>query len=192
MSTLQRLLGSKTRAALLRLFFSEPGREFYLAELFSRVPVARRAVQQEVAQLIALGLLRERRDGNRRYLGLEQTHPAFEPLRELVRRTAGLPAELRAALVRDPRIQLALLFGSTAAGLERAQSDIDVLVVGDLGLRDLLQLLAPVQQALGRPIHPVLMTAGEFNERRQRGEHFLTRVLETGPLPLVGSIDGLA
>ena len=192
MSTLASLVGSRTRAALLQLFLSEPEREFYLSELFSRTPVARRAVQQEVAQLLALGLLRERRHGNRRYLSLERSHPAFEPLRELVRRTAGVPAELASVLGRDRRIRLALLFGSVAAGSERAQSDIDLLVVGDLGLRDLLQLLAPAQETLKRQINPVLMTADEFRDRRRRGEHFLTRVLESGPLTLVGSVDGVA
>lgn len=192
MSTLPSLLGSKTRAALLQLLLAQPDREFYLSELFDQMPVARRAVQQEVAQLVELGLLRERRHGNRRYLSLEQKHPAFEPLRDLVRRTAGAPAELRATLERDSRIRLALLFGSVAAGSERADSDIDLLVVGELNLRELLQLLAPAQEALARPINPVLMTPEEFRERRRRNEHFLTRVLESGPLPLIGSVDGVA
>ncbi len=189
MSLLDELLGSRTRAGILATLCNAPATEFHLNDLAKKVGVGARAVQQEVVRLLRLGLIRERRSGNRRYFSAETGHPAYKALSELIRITAGAQDVLREALAGDSRILLALLFGSVASGTERTESDVDLLVVGDLGLGELLQILSPAQEALRRPINPVLMTAAEFQERRGRGEHFITRVLESNPIAIVGSLD---
>jgi predicted nucleotidyltransferase len=187
---LGQLLGSETRASILARLYPDPEVELHLNELIRQTGFSPRAVQQEVERLVEAGLLRERRSGNRRYLRAEVHHPAFRPLADLVRVTAGAAAELKRILDKDQRIRLVLMFGSMAHGRERANSDIDLLVVADIGLRDLLTVLRPAQDALGRPINPVLMSPAEFRERLSSGEHFLTRVLESAPMVLVGSLDG--
>src|SRR5947208_12349400 len=49
-----------------------------------------------------------------------------------VRKTRGIPQEIRTSLSPIGRkISLALLYGSVARGEERADSDIDVLIVAD-------------------------------------------------------------
>lgn len=189
MNALAELFGSRTRAGVLATLCGAPATEFHLNELAKKVGVGARAVQQEVVRLLRLGLIRERRSGNRRYFSAERSHPAFEALSELIRISAGARDVLREALVGESRIRLALLYGSVASGTERTESDVDLLVVGDLGLGELLEILSPAQDALRRPINPVLMTAAEFQERRGRREHFIARVLESNPIAIVGSLD---
>jgi predicted nucleotidyltransferase len=55
---------------------------------------------------------------------------------------------LRAVLEQEPRLRLALLFGSVARGSATEQSDIDLAVQGDE--LDVAQLSAALSSALGR------------------------------------------
>jgi predicted nucleotidyltransferase len=185
MSTLAELLGSRTRAAILERLLTRPEEELHVRELGRQIGSQ---VQKEVEQLVRLGVLRERRSVNRRYVQADKSHPAFRPLLELIRVTSRVPEVLKDALSKDSRVQLALLFGSIAHGTEKNESDIDLLVVGDLTLGDLLNLLSPAQEELGREINPVLISGEEFKERTSRNEHFVSRVLESKPLVLVGSL----
>jgi predicted nucleotidyltransferase len=186
---LEQVLG-RARAAILSELYGRPDAELHLRELIRRTDLAPRTVSVEVAHLIALDLLRERRSGMQRYISANTAHPAFSALAELIGVT-HIRMALTRAIEADPRIRLGLLFGSAARGQERAHSDIDLLVVGDLELGDLLVLLAPVQERLRREINPVLMSLDEFAARRGVGEHFVTHVLNSKPVLLVGSPDEL-
>jgi predicted nucleotidyltransferase len=186
---LARLLGSKSRAAILTRLLLEPDAEIHLNDLVRATGLSPRAVQQEVDRLVGLGLIVERRSGNRRYLRAASGQPAIGPLTELVRMTSGIPVRLSSLFESDPRIQLALLFGSFARGEERASSYVDLLVVGDLRLLDLVTMLEPVSAEAGHAINPVLMTYAEFRDRRARKEHFIARVLSAPFVVLKGSPD---
>jgi predicted nucleotidyltransferase len=63
-------------------------------------------------------------------------------------------------------IRVALVFGSIAAGTDQADSDVDLLVIGHLGLRELAPRLRPAADRLGREINPVIMTPEEFDRER--------------------------
>jgi predicted nucleotidyltransferase len=183
---LERLLGSSTRAAILRMLFGPTSRELHIRELQRETGMALRSVIVQVNLLERIGLLRERRAGRQRYVRAETNHPAYEPLVQLVSVTAGIGDAIANALSGEPGVKMALLFGSVALQEETASSDIDLLVVGTLRLRDLMAILSPVRDRLGREINPVLMSAEEFVDRRRRSEHFLARVLASNPRVLIG------
>ena len=153
--------------------------------------MALRSVIVQVNLLTKLGLLRERRAGRQRYVRAETDHPAFEALARLVEVTSGIGDEIADVLSEHSGVDLALLFGSVARHDESADSDIDLLIVGSIRLRDLVSLLAPVRDRLRREINPVLLTPEEFADRLQRREHFLSRVLASDPKVLIGDLDEL-
>ena len=86
-------------------------------------------------------LLATRRDGNRLYYGANAAHPLYPELHGLVVKTAGIGAELRKALANVDGVELAFVFGSTAAGVASGSSDVDLLVLGTVGLRRILEAL---------------------------------------------------
>ena len=176
---------SKARRAILARTHLSPEREFYLRELVRETGLAPRTVQLELDRLVTAGLLTERRHGNRRYLRAANGHPLFAPLREIVLKTTGLVPVLREALGTDG-VSLALVFGSMATGATGADSDIDLLVVGDVGLRQVSSRLRGSHERLGREINPVVWTVKEFRERIDRKDPFLTRVLANPRLMVVG------
>lgn len=185
MKLLNELLGSKTRAEILRVLFQRPGTEVYLRDLQRRSGMSIRPVQQEVARLVRLELLLSRRDGNRTYLSANRGHPLFSEVRSLVDKTTGATAVLKDAL-HDPSIQIAFIFGSIAKGTERAESDLDLFVVGSIGLRKVVRLLSGVAGRLGREINPHVLTVPELARKLHSNDHFITNVMRTPKTFLVG------
>ena len=181
------LLGPAAREVILGITFVDPEREFHLRELMRRTGLAPRTVQLELDRLVGADLLRERRDGNRRYVRANATHTLFRPVREIVLKTAGLADVLREALGQE-RVELALVFGSMASGTNKAGSDVDLLVVTEMGLREVSRRLRAAHDALGREINPVVWTSAEFDRRRSRHDAFLRRILSEPVVPIIGQI----
>lgn len=88
-----------------------------------------------------------------------------------------------------PKIECAFLFGSMAKNKEKASSDIDLIVVGDLGMRILTKLLSGLQEKLGREINPHIFTKDEFKKRIKSKDHFITSVLKEEIKPIIGDIN---
>jgi predicted nucleotidyltransferase len=183
------LLGTRARRRLLARIYGDPDREFYLRELVRLTGLAPRTVQVELDRLVAAELVMERRSGNRRYLRANIRHPLFRPVYDIVARTDGLAAVLASALGTEG-IAFAWVFGSMASGVATAGSDVDLLVVGSVGLREVVRRLSPVQEKVGREINPVVWTRAEFERRRAARDAFLSRVMGGPRLPVVGDADG--
>jgi predicted nucleotidyltransferase len=172
---------------MLARTFLDPAREFHLRELVRLTGFAPRTVQLEVEKLVSAGLLRERRDGNRRYLRANDEHLLFRAIREIVLKTDGLADVLREALGQDG-IDFAVVFGSIASGRPTSGSDVDLLIVGAVGLREAIRRLAPAHDRLGREINPIVWTRREFARRRVGSERFLQRVLAGPLIPVMGEV----
>ena len=101
-------------------------------------------------------------------------------------KTSGLAGVLRKALLPESAVRLAFVFGSVASGEENALSDIDLMVIGSLGLRTLVSRLSGVATQLGRELNPHIFSGAEFGRRKKSGDHFLTTVLAAPRLFLIG------
>jgi hypothetical protein len=63
------------------------------------------------------------------------------------------------------------------------------MVVGeDLPLADLLAVVLPLEEELGRKINPTCYTPEEFRRRRNEFDSFVNRVLAQPTLPLIGEV----
>lgn len=164
--SLLHLLFPQARAEVLRLLFADPQREVHVRDLERQSGLNVKTIQAELAKLSQADLVTSERDGNRRYYRANASHPLFPDLRQLVLKTAGLRDVLAAALAPVQGIEVAFVFGSLATGADKASSDVDLLVIGEAGLRALVPALRSAGQQLGREINPVTMTAAEFKKGR--------------------------
>lgn len=184
-------LFSGTRQTLLRLFFGQPDRGYTLSELIELARAGRGAVQREVARLVQAGLVVHEGERRGSLYRANAGAPIFDELCAIARKILGPADALRAALAPlADRMRFALLFGSVAQGVDRADSDIDVLIVSDqLMLEEVFEALADAEQTLGRSISPTLLTSEEFDRRREARGPFVTDVLEGKHDILLGALD---
>ncbi|CAN5201852.1 hypothetical protein BH11PSE14_BH11PSE14_12450 [soil metagenome] len=81
---------------------------------------------------------------------------------------------------------------SFAKGTQSAGSDMDLMVIGDVGFATLVNVLHPLQEILRREINPALYAAGEFRERARQGEAFLKNITSQPVIFVKGDADDLA
>jgi DNA-binding transcriptional ArsR family regulator len=191
MDVLIELLSSKTRAAIVRLLFGLTPVPLHAREIERRAGVTLGAVRQEAAKLLRLGLVTVRKDGNRTYYEANRRHPLYEEIHRIVLKTAGLTDVLKAALA-DSGVQFAFVFGSIAQGTAKAESDVDLMIIGNIGLRKASALLSGVGNQLGREINPHVMTPQEYKDRLRRKEHFVANVMASPRILVVGNDDEFA
>src|SRR5437773_1049441 len=134
MDSLIELLSSRVKAEIFRLLFATEGRELHVREIGRQAALNDATVRQELKRLTRIGVVRARQDGNRLYYHANNEHPLYPDIHNLVLKTSGLVDALRAAL--DNRgIAIAFVFGSLANGTEKARSDVDLMIIGNVSLR---------------------------------------------------------
>jgi DNA-binding transcriptional ArsR family regulator len=190
MNTLADLLSSRVKAEIFRLLFGHGDGELHVREIERRSGLADATVRQELKRLTRLGVVEPRRDGNRTYYHAKIEHPLYPDIRNMVLKTNGLAEVLREVLS-HPGIRSAFVFGSMARSNGKAGSDVDLMVIGTISLRQLGKVLSGVAMRLGREINPHVLAPEEFVKRRKTREHFITTVLSEPRLFVIGSEDEL-
>jgi predicted nucleotidyltransferase len=187
-TTVADALFSKVRQRVLAVLFGAPDRSFYTNEVIGLAQSGAGAVQRELADLAAAGLLSVRKQGNQKHFQANAASPVFAELRSLVLKTSGLADVLRAALLPlAPQIAVAFVFGSMAKQQGTAASDVDLLVVSDtLGYGDVFGALEAASQTLGRTINPALYSAADFQARQLGDNAFINRVMQQPKIWLIG------
>jgi predicted nucleotidyltransferase len=187
MSLLAEILSSKVRAEIFRALFGLNTSELHLRELERYTGCAVGTVQTEMKKLTRLDLVIKRRDGNRLYYRANREHPLYPEIRGMVVKTIGVVDVLREALEKCPEIVIAFVFGSVAAKQEKASSDIDLMVIGSVGLRKVTGILTEKAAMVNREINPHVIEVAEFARRRAEKEHFVMQVLNLPKLFIIGS-----
>jgi predicted nucleotidyltransferase/transcriptional regulator with XRE-family HTH domain len=88
-------------------------------------------------------------------------------------------------------IRMAFVFGSVARLEQVRDSDIDLMVVGDVRLKDLAASLHTAEQTLGRTVNPVLFSPEKFRDQYREGNPFLLDIVRKEKIFLKGSRDEL-
>ena len=173
------------RGDVLAATLVQPEKWWYLSELAQSLGTSPSSLQRELKALVDGGILETRREGTRAYFKADTRSPVFPELRGLIDKTAGVVPTLRTMLRPfDARISSGFVYGSVARSGEHAQSDIDLLIVGDVGLADLTPVLRKAEARLGREVDVTSYSVTEFRRKAAAKDHFLTEVLR-GPKQFV-------
>jgi predicted nucleotidyltransferase len=180
-------LFGKTQRALLALFFNHPEQSFYLREIVRTAGVGQGAAQRELARWVDARLLIRTRRGNQVHYQANRSSPVYAELKALTVKTAGVADVLRDALEGlAGRVEVAFVHGSVARGEERAESDVDVVVVGTVAFGEVVEAFQGAQEILGREVNPTVYPEREFRQKLRAGHHFLKTVAKAPKIFLMG------
>ena len=167
------------RQGVLAATLTRPEKWWYLSELAEFLHTRPSSLQRELSSLEQSGILQQRKDGRRTYFKAETQSPIFRELRSIFEKTVGLIPTLRKAL--QPfadKIDCAFVYGSIARHEEHATSDVDLMVIGNIGLGDLAPSLRKTEKRLGREVNVTNYSVDEFRKKVTETDHFLTTVLK--------------
>ncbi len=173
-------LFSKTQQKVLGLLFGKPDQSYFTNEIIRWVGLGKGTVMRELERMLSAGLLLQTQKGNQNHYQANQQCPIFQDLVAIVRKTFGIGDAIKTVLAPlESQITQGFIYGSIAKGEATSTSDIDLMLVGDdLSYGQIMELLAPVEESLGRTISPTLYTPQDFEAKLTAGNHFLLRVTE--------------
>jgi predicted nucleotidyltransferase len=191
MDILTQILSSKVRAAIFCTLFGVNAVELHMREIQRVAGCTIGPIQVELKKLLALQLVKARRNSNRLYYQANQEHPLYPDIRAMVLKTSGLGDYLKELFSGRDDIETAFIFGSMASGEDTPASDIDLMVIGTIGLRALSTVLIDFRTRVGRELNPHVFTHEEFMKRLKVGEHFITTVISSPRMFVKGTDDDL-
>lgn len=184
------LLRSETQAHLLELLLLQPQNTYTVNDLAAALHVTDMSVRRELERMVDAGIVERERVGRQGLYRASVASPLYEPLRQVVERSVGVEPLLRDVVSSLPGVEAAAIFGSWARGKVDAESDVDVLVIGDFDYPELVSRVTALQERTGREINVVAMRGDELRQQLETGSGFLHDVLASPTTMLVGELPG--
>jgi uncharacterized protein len=191
--TLINALFPKTRRSILAATLMHPERWWFLADLARYLGVPPSSLQREMDSLVQAGILLRRREGKQVYFRPDPNCPVLSELQGVMTKTLGLVDVLRKILTPFKKsIQVAFVYGSIARCEELSESDVDLMIIGDVTLADLSPALQKAEARLARQVNPTLFSREEFSKKLGQGHHFLKTVMGNDKLFILGNENDVA
>lgn len=181
------------RTRVLSALLLHPDTAWHARELARRLGTLPGSTSRELVKLADAGILSRQPIGNQVHYRANRDCPIFQELAGMLRKTSGMASVLANAL--QPiaeHIQCAVVFGSIARGEEHAHSDVDVLVLGEIGFAEVIEALHPAQQEVQREINPVVYRIDDFRAKLASNNTWAREVVEKPKLFLIGNPDDFA
>ena len=185
----EQLFGSKTRIKLLKLFYGNPNRSFYVREITRKIDEQINSVRRELSNLLSIGIIASDTTNNRLYYEVNQEYEYYQPL-SMIFGEADIKKEASADTVTiapikkvDSDVAELATLGNVELVLYTGQftrdesSGIDMLIVGDVNQTKLHKFMNALEVKEKKEIRYVVLSSVEFTYRRQVKDRFLINVL---------------
>ncbi len=141
-------------------------------------------------KLNRIGLIERSIQGNRIYYKLNKKCPIAQDLKNIFFKSVGIAEALKENL-KEKEIKIVFIYGSYAKGEESLLSDIYLMVLGDISLKELSNILSKPKKELMREINYVVFSLDEFINKAIQKDHFINSVLKDKKIYIIGSKDEL-
>lgn len=187
MNSLQDFMISKVRVKMIELFFSSQSEMYYVREITREIKEEINAVRRELDRMLSAGILKSEQRGNRLYYSLNPKYLFFQELQQMVAKSYGLGGKIRKARRKLGTVSFVMFSARFIKGLAPRQSELDLLVVGDIVLPELEQLVKQEEKIIDREINYAVFNSEEFEFRKTRRDPFIMDVLYGSRVMVVGS-----
>ncbi|MBI2984661.1 MAG: hypothetical protein HYY50_03485 [Candidatus Kerfeldbacteria bacterium] len=176
---LEQLLGSRTRAKVLRLLLTNPTKAYFVREISRKIGEHINSVRRELLFLSLVGIVTGSGERQKRYYRANIDYPLFPELKALIFKAQVMEERRLLTAVRGSgRIYLLVLTGFFVG---RDDTQTDVLIVGSAHRPRLRRLIYTFRHHFDRDIHYTVMSKAEFEYRHALTDRFLYNIL-SGPL----------
>lgn len=188
---LERLFSSRVRVRLMTLFLLNPDVHYHVRELSRQVDANYSAIWKELKNLEQVGLLISETMMNRKVYRLNSSFLILPELRSIILKTVGAGDLMQQALNDVDGIEAAFIYGSFAGGEPDVQSDLDLMIIGEIDLSELSSSIAAIEEQLARPVNYIIYSQKEWKSKVEERDPFMLNVLEGDKIMLMGSVDEL-
>jgi predicted transcriptional regulator len=199
---IEQLFGSKTRVKLLRLFYSNPNRSFFVREITRKIDEQINSVRRELSNLLSIGIITSDNTNNKLYYEVNQRYEYYKPLQQIfgggIKRTAktatnsagATPANAAGADLRAiGQIDLAVLTGQFTRD---NSAGVDFLIVGEVNPNALQKYVDELEAQENKALRYAAMSLADFQYRQQIRDRFVTAIRQAKKQVLVDNYNLLS
>ena len=184
-------LFSSTRAELLSLFFNNPDEKFYLREIARHIGKDAAGIKRELDSLLKIGLLGVEKRGVQKYYYADKGSPIFSEMKGLIFKTTGVQGSIKAVLSKLKGVQAAFIYGSYAKGSEKEDSNINLMVVGQVNITELNDVVMGLEEKMKREIDYLAFDEQEYRKRKDAKDPFIREIVKGKKIFLLGKEDDI-
>lgn len=193
----EQLFGSKTRVKLLRLFYSNPNRSFYVREITRKIDEQINSVRRELANLLNVGIITSDTSNNKVYYEVNQKFDYFSPLTEIFGDVKPKRKTSKAAKAKDDdgvkeeeivietdterddlkalgHVEIACLTGQFTRD---DSSGVDLLIVGSVNHNAVVKYVTELEQQEGKELRYAVFSLDDFKYRLQIKDRFVSGIM---------------
>ena len=177
----EKLFGSKTRAKLLKLFFENPEKSFYVREMTRVIDEQINSVRRELLNLESIGIIKNETFDNKIYYSANSKHPFCKPMIEIFSKKVDATREkdIKESTWEDYcRPIKNYLKGLVITNRLPGQDGVDMLIIGNDKTKKLTRWAEVVEKKQGKPLNYVIMSADDFTYRRSVHDRFILEIFE--------------
>lgn len=176
---------SERQQNILSALILHPDRQYGTNELLAIAGSGVGAGRNVIQALEKSGIVLRSSRGNQVVYSINTRNPIYNELRSICLKTFGMKDVVADALRPfGDRIQLAFMFGSIVKGTDRPDSDVDLMVVGDLDIFEMGEATEKLQAILGRDIDLNLHSPEEW--KRLAGDRVIGAIMKEDKIMVIG------
>ena len=177
----EKLFGSKTRAKLLRLFFENPGKSFYVREMTRVIEEQINSVRRELLNLESIGIIKNETFDNKVYYSANAKHPFYRPMTDIFSKKVDLARDKdvkESTWEEYVRPVKKYLRGLVVTNRLPGQDGLDLLIIGDDKTKKLSRWAEVIEKRQGKPLNYAIISSDDFIYRKSVRDRFILDVLE--------------
>ena len=178
------MIFNTTSIKILQYFFNNPYENIHLRELARKTNISIFSTKAIIDELLTHNLLIEKKQGNQRLVKPNMKNQFFRYLKIAFSIKKIQDSQLIECLEEKiPVITSIILYGSIAKGKDDANSDIDLLIIGQKTKID----IAKYEKILEKEINLLIMKWSEWRQHTKQDKPFYREIVKDG-IPLLGDI----
>jgi predicted transcriptional regulator len=183
---IEQLFGSKTRVKLLRLFYSNPNRSFFVREITRKIDEQINSVRRELSNLLSIGIITSDNTNNKLYYEVNQKYEYYKPLQQIfgggLKKSAKKAADAAGTAASgsaEPdlrsigQIDLAVFTGQFTRD---DTAGVDFLIVGEVNPNALQKYVDELEARENKALRYAAMSLADFRYRQQIRDRFATAI----------------
>lgn len=188
---LKSLFISKVRIRVLAKYMEDLNKPYHVRGLVRELGEEINAVRRELLSLKKVKLLDSRKDGNKIMYAINKDCPIVWELRDLFFKESDIGKTLFEKLHPIEGIRVAIV---TEAFLKKKyfdKTDIDMLFIGDMKVRELSLAVSALEKEMGRVIKFAAMKVEDFEFGKKKRDPILINALSKDKIIILGKVSDL-
>lgn len=183
---LEELFHSKTRVKILSYFSLNPDVKVYIREFSRIINENVNSVRRELINLENIKILISEEQGNLKYYHMNKESPIYKEITNIFLKTEGISKILKKRF-ENKDIETLFIYGSFASGKAKYNSDLDLLLIGNINEEYLIKEIDRIEKEFSKEINYTLFNKKEIMSRIKEKDPFLTNILKNPKIFIINN-----